>query len=208
MLRQCTSPFTRDVCERSSWGSSRRKSVSRYSGKMDKVFSARVAASLVASTMPCESISCADAKATLQASATFWMRGAIDSRSSGVICLESRTPAKVRVRCVLSLGRITAPTATGPASAPRPTSSKPAMNLKWGQRRFSNFRSGFAIIKPKPCIAADDKQINEHAPRVAQDAHFAVSIEIPVDGDLNDPVTMQVGNIKQLDVESPAFESL
>ena len=57
-------------------------------------------------------------------------------------------------------------------------------------------------------IAADDKQIDEHAPRVVQDAHFAVRIEIPVDGDLNDPITMQVGDIKQLDVESPACESL
>src|SRR5687767_106819 len=136
------------------------------------------------------------------------MRGARASRSSGVICLESRTPAQVRVRCALSFGRITAPTAAGPASAPRPASSKPAMYLKWGQRRFSNFRSGFAIIKPQPCIAADDKQIDEHAPRVVQDAHFAVRIEIPVDGDLNDPITMQVGDIKQLDVESPACESL
>ena len=126
MLKHFTSPLTSDVCGISSSGSSRRKSVRRKSGKTDKASSARNAANLVAATIPSESISSGDANPTPHASADSLMRGASCTRASVVICLESRTPLNVRARCGL-LDRMTAPTATGPANAPRPASSIPAI---------------------------------------------------------------------------------
>src|SRR5512139_3417000 len=136
------------------------------------------------------------------------MRGARDSRSRGVICLESRAPSRVRGRSGSSSGRITAPTATGPASAPRPASSSPAMCLKYGQRFNSYARSGFWIIQSAACIPPDEEQVEEHAQRVADDADLAVGVVIPLDGNFPDRIAAMARNVKQLHVEGPSGEGL
>jgi len=51
-------------------------------------------------------------------------------------------------------------------------------------------RSGFWIIQPAPGVAPDQEQVEEHAQGVAENADLAVSVEIPLDGDLDDLVAM------------------
>src|SRR5512138_3291932 len=106
------------------------------------------------------------------------MRGASEARSRGVICLESRTPARVRAspRCASSFGRMTAPTATGPARAPRPASSNPAT---WSKPLFQSPDSKKVVgltraIQSPPGVGVDEEDILDHAQGVAQRADFAI----------------------------------
>ena len=70
--------------------------------------------------MPCSSISRASTYSTAHARAVFLTCTATRSRSAGLSRFESSRPA---IRG--SSGRTTAPTASGPAKGPRPTSSSP-----------------------------------------------------------------------------------
>src|SRR5271157_3045324 len=209
MLKHFTSPLTSDACGMSNSGSSRRKSVRRKSGNIDNVSIARKAANLVAGTIPSESISPDDANPTLHVSADSLMLGASCSRASGVICLESRTPFRVEERCGL-FGSITAPTATGPANAPRPASSIPAILVKPPcQSLCSNERSGsIRIVDSPPCITMDLKDVLNHAHGIAQCIDFAFRTIIPINGNLDDTIAMPSRDKKQFDIERPTHESL
>src|SRR5215472_2515197 len=75
------------------------------------------------------SMRCASISATAQASANSFMRGASSPRRSGLNFLESSSPT------ILRLGfRMTAAATTGPNSAPRPASSRPAMRVQPSRR--------------------------------------------------------------------------
>ena len=73
--------------------------------------------------MPAPSISSGEAYSTAQASAMRLTSAAMRSRSAGETCLESLRPAMRGSR-----GSTTAPTASGPATGPRPTSSRPTQH--------------------------------------------------------------------------------
>ncbi len=164
-----------------------------------------MAAKRVARTIPCISISSAVAKPTAHASATSRMRGARDSRARGVICLESRAPLKVEARSVGSPGRITAPTETGPASAPRPASSNAAMYFSPlfqssdSKKVVGSIR--IVIVYTAPCIDMNTKNIPDHVYCIAQRADFAVCKMIPVNGYLLNLVTTAARDVEQFDIE-------
>ena len=84
---------------------------------------ARSAARRSAAVRPNESISPAVACPTADSAVQRGTRGPSRSRAAGVSSLESRSPVgAVRVRAMMTA----TPTLTGPATAPRPTSSMPA----------------------------------------------------------------------------------
>ena len=70
--------------------------------------------------MPAASMSAASTYSTVHATATRLTSRAMRSRTSALSCLESLRPSTAGSR-----GSTTAPTASGPASGPRPTSSSP-----------------------------------------------------------------------------------
>ena len=92
------------------------------SGTTSSWASARVPASRSAAMMPIASISAGEAWPTAQARAHRRIGATIRSRAAAVSSLESLTPTGAD-RQVSSM--TTTPTETGPASAPRPTSSIP-----------------------------------------------------------------------------------
>ena len=82
---------------------------------------------IVAGTIPISSISAGEANPTAAANATSMIMGKNASRRAGESRLESVTPSKTAIKSTRSRGKITAPAETGPAHAPRPASSNPAM---------------------------------------------------------------------------------
>src|SRR5262245_39729574 len=119
--RHSASAFTR----RSTWGTAaptkfHRPSTTAASGATPSPSMARWAASFCAGAMPSSSHSSRVATPTAHAEHQPATRSNSFSRSASVSILESRTPFTRRPR-----GRTAAPTISGPAHAPRPTSSTP-----------------------------------------------------------------------------------
>src|SRR5699024_7313270 len=74
------------------------------------------------------------------------MANAMRSRCNAVNCLESRSPSKGSTR---TMSTAATPTATGPARAPRPTSSMPAITVppQESARTVSTEKSGTCTIR-------------------------------------------------------------
>src|SRR5690625_3275855 len=94
--------------------------------------------------IPCRSISWGLACPTAPARAHLRIGGTSRPRFSGAMSLESRSPAGIRPQAG---SMTTTPTLTGPASAPRPTSSMPATSV-WPSANScrSRFRVGAGVI--------------------------------------------------------------
>ena len=99
--------------------------MSKKSGEQDSLSTARHMASLVALSIPTESIVPESMTPTEMAIASCQMRRYKDSRRRGGICLLSATDFNQGKSG--NGGRITAAATTGPARAPRPASSIPAI---------------------------------------------------------------------------------
>jgi len=170
MDRHRWSPLSNAVCGIPTSGRNS-ASISKCPGCSDRPANARAIAKRVAGKIPSASISSALANPTACESAWLFIFSAISSRCKGVNSLESRTPESFSSMSK-SLGRITAAAATGPAHAPRPASSRPA--VKWifcRQRADSNSRLGAggicagsmrAVILSAAQLLADDEQVHGH----------------------------------------------
>src|SRR4051794_33890830 len=106
--------------------------------------SARMAAIRSASVMPSSSHSMYDAWPTPTPRAQRRTARAAFSRSGRVSCLESRTPR------TCSVAGTTAATVTGPAQAPRPTSSMPTTTRSPASQNFRSRRSVGPILRVGP----------------------------------------------------------
>src|SRR3989338_7646152 len=150
------------------------------------------------------------------------MRSNNRARWCGVSSLESLTPRSARARSRRSRGRITAAATTGPAQAPRPASSTPAIR-EYPRARifFSRRRVGICLlltsdfrlpalprIQPAGPVAPNEDDIAQHPQRVEQRIDPALRAVIPVDGHFDDAVAAPPGDVQRLHVEAPAAEQL
>src|SRR3989304_1237427 len=116
---------------------------------------------------------------------------------------ESRTPSSRSARSWRANGRMAAAATTGPAQAPRPTSSRPATYLAPPRRSLSSYwRSGLGVcrIYPLPPVAPDDEQVVQHRQRIADQAHSASGGVVPRGRHLNHPGTSLQGDEEELDI--------
>ena len=151
------STMGRTTPAKGSWGWRSRSigpSIRSASGASASSASARCAATRSASVMPQSSHSSGDACPTAQAWHQDPTASKIDSRRASLSCLESRSHAGMER--LVTRGRTSAtPTVRGPAQAPRPTSSRPAIS-SWpsARRRRSSRRPGVQTVTPSRSRAA------------------------------------------------------
>src|SRR5574340_500689 len=216
MLNDRRSPLIRASCGMATFGS-RSASTSRCCASQPQPASARVIASRVAGTIPNASTSPASAYPTPHAAAIDRITAAHFDRCRAVISFESRTPGSCSNN-PSSGGKMTAAAKTGPAQAPRPASSIPAMVvIPLAQSGVSKRRSGFLgraaigrrrIVYPAPGIKPYVDQIPGHVPGSAQHAHLRVGVVIPRDPKLDNRVAVQPRDEQDFDVEGPAENGL